>query len=82
VKISIILYYYEKGFDYERLNFVKEDMADIPQSLYEAMKGILPACKVIPHLRCGHAVRLETWLPILQGIADKGFSGHPPCLCR
>jgi hypothetical protein len=42
VKISIILYYYEKGFDYERLNFVKEDMADIPQSLYEAMKGILP----------------------------------------
>ncbi len=34
------------------------------------------------HLRCGHAVRLGTWLPILQGIADKGVSGHPPCLKR
>jgi hypothetical protein len=23
------------------------------------------------------SVGLETWFPVLQGIADKGFSGHP-----
>ncbi len=28
---------------------------------------------VIAHLECGHAVRLGTWLPILQGIAIKAF---------
>jgi hypothetical protein len=31
-----------------------------------------------PLLQSGFQVGLETWLPILQGIADKGFSGHLP----
>jgi len=33
-------------------------MADIPQSLYESMKGTHAACVFMAHLGCGHAVRL------------------------
>jgi hypothetical protein len=55
-------------------------MADIPQSLYEAMRNCEPACDVASHLQRNFSVELETWLPILQGIADEGFSGHPPFL--
>ena len=57
-------------------------MADIPQSLYEAMRNWEFAFNGVHHLQSGFSVELETWLPILQGIADKGFSEHPPCLQR
>ena len=48
-------------------------MADIPHRLYKAMKHHSFGLYGIPHLGYGHAVRLGTWLPILQGIAEKAF---------
>jgi hypothetical protein len=59
---------------------VEKNMADIPQSLYKAMKRHSSGLSgQIYAGGCGHAVKLGTLLPMLQGIADKGFSGHPPC---
>jgi len=57
------------------LNVAENIMADIPQSLYEARGGdekltISWQCCSSPAVY--FLVRLETWLPILQGIADKG----------
>ena len=46
---------------------------DIPQSLYKAMKQHLFGSHGTPHLVCGHAVRLEMWLPMFQGVTDKVF---------
>ena len=44
------------------------------------MRKLRIACNgVHKMMKCGSSVELGTWLPILQCIADKGFSGHPPC---
>jgi hypothetical protein len=57
------------------MNVAKKTWQTSLNAFMRRWNGICSACMVVPHLGCDHAVRLGTWLPILQGIADKGFFG-------
>jgi len=55
------------------LSVAKKDMADIPQRLYKGDEVALIRLVWTPHLGCGHAVRLGTWLRYFKVSPIKAF---------